>query len=95
MKEQDIIDWAAQRGIFEKATKESQFRKTLEEVHELRDAINFKNEAEAKDALGDITVTLIIQAHMWGWTLEECLESAYEVISKRTGKMVAGQFVKD
>jgi hypothetical protein len=27
--------------------------------------------------------------------LTECLESAYNVISKRTGKMVGGQFVKD
>jgi hypothetical protein len=27
--------------------------------------------------------------------LEDCLESAYNVISKRTGKMVNGQFVKD
>lgn len=28
-------------------------------------------------------------------TLEECLGSAYGVISKRTGKMINGQFVKD
>ena len=27
--------------------------------------------------------------------LEDCLESAYNVISKRTGKMVDGVFVKD
>jgi hypothetical protein len=27
--------------------------------------------------------------------IEECIESAYEVISKRTGKMVNGTFVKD
>jgi hypothetical protein len=32
---------------------------------------------------------------MQGLTLEECLESAYNVISKRTGKMIDGQFVKD
>jgi hypothetical protein len=28
-------------------------------------------------------------------SLIDCLESAYNVISKRTGKMVDGQFVKD
>jgi hypothetical protein len=28
-------------------------------------------------------------------SLEYCLKSAYNVISKRTGKMVNGQFVKD
>jgi hypothetical protein len=27
--------------------------------------------------------------------IEECVESAWEVISKRTGKMVNGTFVKD
>jgi hypothetical protein len=27
--------------------------------------------------------------------LEKCLQSAYDVISKRTGKMINGQFVKD
>lgn len=27
--------------------------------------------------------------------LEECLQSAYDVISKRTGKIINGQFVKD
>jgi hypothetical protein len=28
-------------------------------------------------------------------TIEECLNAAYDVISKRTGKMVNGQFMKD
>jgi hypothetical protein len=32
---------------------------------------------------------------MQGLSLTECLESAYNVIAKRTGKMVDGQFVKD
>ena len=34
-------------------------------------------------------------ASYYGWTLQECLESAYDVISKRTGKMENGVFVKD
>ena len=45
--------------------------------------------------MGDIMVTLIIQAKMQGLSLEECLESAYNVITKRTGRMINGQFVKD
>ena len=40
-------------------------------------------------------VTLIIQAKMQDLSLEECLESAYNVITKRTGRMINGQFVKD
>jgi hypothetical protein len=34
-------------------------------------------------------------AHLGGTTVEHCIDSAYEVISKRTGKMVNGTFVKD
>ena len=34
-------------------------------------------------------------ANHYGWTLRECLQSAYDVISKRTGKMENGVFVKD
>ena len=34
-------------------------------------------------------------ANHYGWTLQECLQSAYDVISKRTGKMENGVFVKD
>ncbi|WP_282638063.1 MazG-like family protein [Sphingobacterium thalpophilum] len=34
-------------------------------------------------------------AHENKYTLEECTQSAYEIISKRTGKMVDGIFVKD
>mgnify|MGYP001814076701 CR=1 FL=1 len=68
---------------------------TLEETTELCTAINSNDRAEIIDAMGDIMVTLIIQAKMQGLKLEECLESAYNVISKRTGKMINGQFVKD
>ena len=34
-------------------------------------------------------------ANHYGWTLQECLQSAYDVIIKRTGKMENGVFVKD
>lgn len=95
MDEQKIVKWAEERGIFDKATKLSQHIKTQEEVNELLLAIHRNDEEEAKDAIGDILVTLIIQAHMWGLTVDECLESAYAIISKRTGKMVNGIFVKD
>jgi NTP pyrophosphatase (non-canonical NTP hydrolase) len=90
-----VENWASKKGILDKATPMAQALKTLEECTELCTAINADNRDEIIDAMGDITVTLIIQAKMQGITLEECLESAYNVISKRTGKMVNGQFVKD
>lgn len=87
--------WAEDKGILNKATPMAQALKTLEECTELCTAINTNNKPEIVDALGDIMVTLIIQARMQDLSLEECLESAYNVINKRTGKMIDGQFVKD
>lgn len=59
------------------------------------DAIDKENRDETIDALGDILVTLIIQAKMQNVDLLNCLQSAYNVISKRTGVMKDGMFVKD
>lgn len=90
-----VEQWAADKGILEKATPMAQSIKTLEEATELCVAINANDRAEIIDAIGDIMVTLIIQAKMQDLSLEKCLESAYNIIAKRTGKMVNGQFVKD
>ena len=90
-----IEEWAEEKGILDKATPIKQALKTLEETTELCSAIANNDLEEIKDAIGDIMVTLIIQAKMQGMTIEECLNAAYDVISKRTGKIVNGQFVKD
>jgi NTP pyrophosphatase (non-canonical NTP hydrolase) len=108
--EQLVIRWADEKGILAKATPLTQFSKTEEEVEELRDALTAQDEGwdffintkgvtvstkdEIEDAIGDIVVTLIIQAKMQGLTLQQCLQSAYDVISKRKGKMIDGVFVK-
>lgn len=108
-REKDVIQWAKERGIFEKATPDSQFSKTCEEIRELGEAIALKAKArqagdhegyeaahaEVLDAIGDSIVTLIIQAGMHGLTAGECLESAYRVIKDRKGRMIDGQFVKE
>lgn len=90
-----IEEWAEEKGILSKATPLTQAIKTKEEVDELYRAILDENRDEIKDAIGDIMVTLIIQCKMQGMDLEDCLESAYNVIKNRTGKMVDGFFVKD
>jgi NTP pyrophosphatase (non-canonical NTP hydrolase) len=51
--------------------------------------------AEAKDGIGDMLVTIILLAKMVNMDSVDCLEAAYDIIKKRTGKMVDGQFVKD
>lgn len=90
-----IEQWAEEKGILAKATPIKQAMKTQEELTELCNAILNEDREEIKDAIGDILVTLIIQAKMQGMTIEECLNAAYDVISKRTGQMINGQFVKD
>lgn len=93
--EQEVIEWADDRGIFEKSTPLLQFSKTMEEVNELYDGILAGETEEIKDAIGDVMVTLIIQANMWGLSAEDCLHHAYKSICARTGKIVNGKFVKD
>jgi hypothetical protein len=50
---------------------------------------------EIVDGIGDQLVTLIGVCEMLDINLVSCLDVAYAVISKRSGKMVDGKFVKD
>tara|TARA_R110002074_G_scaffold54116_2_gene135110 strand:- start:184 stop:495 length:312 start_codon:yes stop_codon:yes gene_type:complete len=93
--ESAVEEWAHKKGILSKAAPMAQALKTMEECTELCTAINNKDREEIVDAMGDIMVTLIIQAKIQNVSLESCLESAYHIISKRTGRMINGQFVKD
>lgn len=96
--ENEIIQWAHDKGILGdngKGTEIGQHRKTLEEVDELTAALWNKDLPEIADSIGDIYVTLVIQAEMQGLRMSECIDKAYNTIAKRTGKMVNGQFVKD
>jgi hypothetical protein len=42
-----------------------------------------------------MVVVLTNLAYQRGVYIEECIQTAYEVINKRTGKMINGTFVKD
>ena len=75
-----VIEWAENKGILQKATTAAQASKTMEECQELIDAIQDDNREEIADALGDILVTIIIQAKMQNMSLIEYLEGAYNVI---------------
>jgi len=97
-KEQEIIEWAMDKniiGLEGKATRLSQFRKTAEEVNELLEAIDLKDVDLARDAIGDIYVTIVLQARLWGLTMTECVDAAYDEIKDRKGVMIDGIFVKD
>lgn len=106
-----IEEWAEQKGILEKSTTLDQFRKTQEEVNELKESLEAQNmglssfkksngklvytKEEISDAIGDIVVTLIIQARMQNVDVLACLNDVFDIISKRKGKMINGQFVKE
>ena len=90
-----IRDWAGERGLYSKGDTKTQFCKLMEEAGELGRAILKDDNPEFRDAIGDIVVVLTNLAHMGGTTIEDCIDEAYDVISKRTGKMVNGTFVKD
>ena len=90
-----IEKWGFDKGILPNANPIAQWKKTSEEVNELYEGIKKEDLEEIKDAIGDVFVTLIMQTKAWNLSMAECVQSAYDVISKRTGKMVDGQFVKD
>lgn len=79
-------------------TVSGQYKKLLEEVGELGQALMEKDACqiiEIIDAIGDCAVVLILLADMKGLRFEECLRDAYDVIKQRTGRMEDGVFVKD
>lgn len=97
-REQDIIRWGIARNLIGptgEATRVGQQAKTEEEVRELADAIAADDLEAARDAIGDVYVTLVMQAQMWGLSMTECIEAAWNEIKDRKGRMINGIFVKE
>ena len=90
-----IRAWAQERGLYAKGDAKTQYLKLIEEAGELGRAILKNDLAEQEDAIGDMVVVLVNLSELIDIPIEQCIESAYSVISKRTGKMVNGTFVKD
>jgi len=89
-----IRDWAAVRGIYDNGDGKTQYVKLMEEAGELAKALLTKDKPEIKDAIGDMIVVLTNLAHLEGFEVEDCIDSAYQEIAVRTGKMINGTFVK-
>ena len=90
-----IRNWAATRGLYDKGNAHTQYVKLQEEAGELAKALLDQDKEEIMDAIGDMVVVLTNLAHLQGFEIEECIDSAYNVIAARTGKMINGTFVKD
>lgn len=92
---QPIRDWAEEKGIFQKGDVKTQYVKLQEEAGELAKAIIKNEKDEFIDALGDCTIVLVNLAKLGGYNLEDCVNSVYNIISKRKGNMINGSFVKE
>jgi hypothetical protein len=101
-----VIKWAEDRNIFEYSNPIKQLTKTQEELDETMDAlvkfIDAKNETEknqafleAIDGIGDMLVTIILLGKMINIDTVKALDTAYNVIKDRKGKMINGLFVKE
>lgn len=90
-----IRAWAKERGLYAKGDPKTQYIKLMEETGEIGRALLKEDTNEIVDGIGDAVVVLTNLAELIGVPIEECIQSAYDVISKRKGKMVNGTFVKD
>ena len=105
MLQADVLSWADDKDLLHAENVDKQFMKFIEEVFEFKseldmwmyggDILKPINLEHVKDEMGDIFVTLIILCEQIGIDPEECLSMAYEKISKRKGKTIGGQFIKE
>lgn len=105
-----VTFWGIDKDLIEKENSDKQFMKFIEEVFEFKAEMDWIIQSEKSNIdveyklskfkdmkleMGDILVTLIILSAQLDIDLVECLEMAYEKISKRKGKTIDGIFVKE
>ena len=90
-----IRRWAYERGIYDHGDSKTQYVKLMEEAGELAEALLKNDKPEIIDAIGDMVDVLTNLAKLEKLDIEDCIDNAYQTISKRTGKMMNGTFVKN
>jgi len=86
--------WAKDKGIYAKGDSKTQYLKLMEESGELAEALLKNDRPEIIDAIGDMVVVLTNLAALEDLRIEDCVQSAYDIIKNRTGSMQNGTFVK-
>lgn len=89
-----VEQWSIDKDLH-KADPNRQALKVWEESGEIGAALSRGNLEALKDGIGDTVVTLIILAQQHGWSLQECLQFAYDEIKDRKGETRNGTFVKE
>lgn len=90
-----IVVWAKDRNLIDGSSPQAQMLKMTEEVGELASSIARRENDKAEDAIGDCVVVLTILAAQLGMNIEDCINSAYNEIKDRKGKMVNNVFVRE
>ncbi|EGQ3664556.1 MazG-like family protein [Staphylococcus pseudintermedius] len=89
-----VEQWSIDKNLHN-GNPDRQALKFYEEAGEIGAALSRGNLEALKDGIGDTVVTLIILAQQHGWTLQECLQFAYDEIKGRKGETINGTFVKE
>jgi NTP pyrophosphatase (non-canonical NTP hydrolase) len=89
-----VIEWGREHKIDNPVM---QALKVNEEVGEIATEITHGRlrGPDMVDAIGDSLVTIIILADILGYDPANCLQEAYDVISKRKGETKDGCFIKE
>ena len=88
-----ITQWFYDRNMIQGSDNIHQYHKLIQECGELSD--NLIKNKDRRDDYGDIMVVLIGMMERDGYTVQECLEKAYEDIKDRKGTMINNVFVKE
>lgn len=98
-----VEEWADDKDLIRFEYRFKQFEKVVEEVFEFKAEMDFVDwKLNYKEPtfdlmleLGDVMVTLLVLSKQLNVDIVECLQLAYEKISKRKGKTVNGTFIKE
>lgn len=89
-----VQEWSKDRNLHT-ASPKAQMCMLIEEIGELAKGINKQKNILIEDSVGDSLVVLIILCQQLGFDLKECLQTAYNEIKDRKGKIINGTFVKE
>ena len=88
-----VTGWHHDRNLIKGSTDKDQTLKLVQELGELSDSV-CKNK-DVRDDIGDMLVVLINIAERNKFSLEDCLQKAWDDIKDRKGTMIDGVFVKE
>lgn len=94
--EMEILRWGEARQILFNAKPQAQLMKAMSEFGELADAEMKDDMLGIIDGVGDVMVCLILYCALRDIDLVACMESAYDEIKDRKGKLLpTGIFEKE